>query len=117
MLTLSLGTYGCRVVQKAFDHISSSQREKLAQELDGHIMQCVRDQNANHVVQKVIERVDPSASRLSQPHSSGMFRRLPPTAIRVAYCNGRSNIVQRSKAAVVGRVACRERVADATSVW
>lgn len=26
-------------------------------ELDGHIMRCVRDQNGNHVIQKVIECV------------------------------------------------------------
>lgn len=30
-----------------------------AQELDGHVKRCVRDQNGNHVIQKCIERVAP----------------------------------------------------------
>lgn len=29
------------------------------QELDGHVMKCVRDQNGNHVIQKCIECVPP----------------------------------------------------------
>lgn len=29
----------------------------MVQELDGHVMRCVRDQNGNHVIQKCIECV------------------------------------------------------------
>lgn len=31
------------------------QKIKMVEELEGHIMRCVRDQNGNHVVQKCIE--------------------------------------------------------------
>ena len=33
----------------------------MVQELDGHIMRCVRDQNGNHVIQKCIECVPEDA--------------------------------------------------------
>ncbi len=33
----------------------------MVQELDGHVLKCVKDQNGNHVVQKCIECVDPVA--------------------------------------------------------
>ena len=32
---------------------------EVVQELDGHVLKCVKDQNGNHVVQKCIECVDP----------------------------------------------------------
>lgn len=37
--------------------IELDQKAKLAQELDGHVMRCVHDQNGNHVIQKCIECV------------------------------------------------------------
>lgn len=37
--------------------IELDQKTRLVQELDGHIMKCVRDQNGNHVIQKCIECV------------------------------------------------------------
>ena len=33
------------------------QQATLVQELDGHVLKCVKDQNGNHVIQKAIERV------------------------------------------------------------
>ena len=33
----------------------------MVQELDGHVMRCVRDQNGNHVIQKCIECVPEDA--------------------------------------------------------
>ena len=39
--------------------IDSEQQIRLISELDGHVMQCVRDQNGNHVIQKCIECVPP----------------------------------------------------------
>lgn len=55
VLNLSLQTYGCRVVQKAFDHVDFHQQLTLAAELDGAVPSCVLNQNANHVIQKCIE--------------------------------------------------------------
>lgn len=60
ILPLSLSTYGCRVVQRALDFADGPNKLRMAAELHDHILQCVRDQNANHVVQKILERVTPS---------------------------------------------------------
>ncbi|KAB2602011.1 pumilio 1-like [Pyrus ussuriensis x Pyrus communis] len=35
----------------------------MVEELDGHVMRCVRDQNGNHVIQKCIECVPEEAIR------------------------------------------------------
>ena len=45
------------VVVQVFD---AAGKEAICRELEGHTQQCVRDQNGNHVVQKVIECVQPS---------------------------------------------------------
>ena len=52
---VSLQMYGCRVIQKAAEVVYTDQQLKLVQELDGHVMCCVLDQNGNHVIQKCIE--------------------------------------------------------------
>ncbi|KAI8844773.1 Pumilio1 in complex with Cyclinb reverse Rna [Chytridium lagenaria] len=57
VLSLSLQMYGCRVVQKALEHVLSDQQIALVKELDGNVLKCVKDQNGNHVIQKAIERV------------------------------------------------------------
>jgi hypothetical protein len=57
VLSLSLQMYGCRVVQKALEHVLSDQQASLVRELDGNVLKCVKDQNGNHVIQKAIERV------------------------------------------------------------
>jgi hypothetical protein len=57
VLTLSLQMYGCRVVQKALEHVLTDQQASLVRELDGTVLKCVKDQNGNHVIQKAIERV------------------------------------------------------------
>lgn len=57
VLVLSLQMYGCRVVQKALEVLDTDAQCELLAELDGNVMRCVRDQNGNHVVQKVIECV------------------------------------------------------------
>ncbi|KAF7843114.1 pumilio-like protein 5 isoform X1 [Senna tora] len=51
ILPLSLQMYGCR----ALEVIELDQKTLLVQELDGHVMRCVHDQNGNHVIQKCIE--------------------------------------------------------------
>lgn len=45
---------------QALEHVLVEQQVALAEELQGHVLQCVKDQNANHVIQKIIERVSPS---------------------------------------------------------
>jgi len=57
VLHLATQTYGCRVLQKALDSVHPRFMGFVAEELRDHIPACVLDQNANHVVQKVIERM------------------------------------------------------------
>jgi len=49
--------YGCRVIQKALEVIAPDQQSVLVKELEGHVLKCIKDQNGNHVIQKVIEQV------------------------------------------------------------
>ena len=46
-------------MQKALEVIDPEQQIYLVQELEGHVLTCIKDQNGNHVIQKVIEHVDP----------------------------------------------------------
>ena len=83
ILELSLSTYGCRVVQTALDVIPDAAKRRLASELKVHVKRSVRsstthfhidhhiisiitkhtknkqvrDQNGNHVVQKIVENI------------------------------------------------------------
>jgi pumilio RNA-binding family len=57
MLPMALQMYGCRVIQKALTRIAPALQVELVSELDGHVMDCVKDQNGNHVIQKCIEIV------------------------------------------------------------
>lgn len=45
-------------MQKALEHLLLGQREKLVAELEGHIIECVKSSNANHVIQRLIS-LDP----------------------------------------------------------
>ncbi|KAH9078272.1 hypothetical protein Ae201684P_019363 [Aphanomyces euteiches] len=66
MIDLALQMYGCRVIQKALESDYHAEKLELICELEGQVLRCVKDQNANHVVQKCIEVLpwkDPSASR------------------------------------------------------
>jgi hypothetical protein len=57
VLTLAVQMYGCRVVQKALEHVLVDQQAAIIHELEGHVLRCVKDQNGNHVIQKAIECV------------------------------------------------------------
>ena len=46
---------------QAIEVVDLDQKIKMVEELDGHIMRCVRDQNGNHVIQKCIECVPEDA--------------------------------------------------------
>jgi len=60
--SLSQEAYGCRQVQAALDAAESDKVcESLASELRGHILQACRCPHANHVLQKCISQLRPSA--------------------------------------------------------
>lgn len=56
---LSLHMYGCRVIQKLIDIIDESFIPAISLELSPYFKKCVEDQNGNHVLQKLIERLKP----------------------------------------------------------
>jgi pumilio RNA-binding family len=56
---LSFSTYGCRVVQRMLDCVDQPGRMQIANEVKDHVETFVCDQNANHVVQKILERSTP----------------------------------------------------------
>ncbi|CAK5089790.1 unnamed protein product [Meloidogyne enterolobii] len=51
--------YGCRVIQKALESVDQDCQMEVIKEISNHVLKCVKDQNGNHVVQKIIERVEP----------------------------------------------------------
>eukprot|EP00397_Hematodinium_sp_SG-2012_P007610 GEMP01007658.1.p1 GENE.GEMP01007658.1~~GEMP01007658.1.p1 ORF type:complete len:653 (+),score=101.96 GEMP01007658.1:34-1959(+) len=57
VLHLSLHMYGCRVIQKALEWCSLDLQLLLMKEVQCHVLECVEDQNGNHVIQKCIERM------------------------------------------------------------
>jgi pumilio RNA-binding family len=58
---LSVDLYGCRVVQKVLDEVSTDQQVSLVNELSGHVVECIEDQHGNHVVQKCIHTLPPES--------------------------------------------------------
>lgn len=59
LLTLSITN--TQVVQKALEHVLPEQRERLVTELVGHVIECVKSANANHVIQRLIALDPPPA--------------------------------------------------------
>lgn len=58
-MKLALQMYGCRVIQKALEYVEEKYQHEILAEMEGQVLKCVKDQNGNHVIQKVIERVEP----------------------------------------------------------
>ena len=56
---LSLHMYGCRVMQQLITVIDESYLPKITFELKDHFEKCIEDQNGNHVIQKLIDRLKP----------------------------------------------------------
>jgi hypothetical protein len=56
---LSLHMYGCRVMQQLIAVIDEKYLEQITLELKDHFTKCIEDQNGNHVIQKLIERLKP----------------------------------------------------------
>eukprot|EP00798_Chlamydomonas_sp_ICE-L_P014163 gene14163-20130_t len=63
VVELSLQMYGCRVVQKALEVVPLDKQCAIIAELDNQMMRCVRDQNGNHVIQKIVKCVPSSSIR------------------------------------------------------
>jgi TRAP-type C4-dicarboxylate transport system substrate-binding protein len=40
-----------QVVQKAFEHVLKDQKDQLVEELKNKVIECVKDNNGNHVIQ------------------------------------------------------------------
>jgi pumilio RNA-binding family len=66
---LSMQMYGCRVVQKALEYVSTSRLITLVQEFESPpvLLRCVHDANGNHVIQKCIEIVSRVAKEAPTP--------------------------------------------------
>ena len=56
---LSLHMYGCRVIQQLLTVIDDQYVPDITEELAPYFAKCIEDQNGNHVIQKIIERLHP----------------------------------------------------------
>ena len=56
---LSLHMYGCRVIQQLLNVIDDKYVPEITEELAPYFEKCIEDQNGNHVIQKIIERLQP----------------------------------------------------------
>jgi len=54
---LSQHVYGCRVVQKAIDHVPRERQNAFVRELEPRVLDCVLNANGNHVIQKLVQRL------------------------------------------------------------
>ncbi len=72
VLWLSKDTYGCRTVQAMITHVFCTndgqvnesvipieRQDKMLLELNGKVLECAQDQNANHVLQVFLEKIRP----------------------------------------------------------
>lgn len=50
--------YGCRVVQKALETLGEEEQIEIVKRVENISEKAVQDQNANHVIQRIIEKVD-----------------------------------------------------------
>jgi len=81
---------------------------ELANELEGNVLKCVKDQNGNHVVQKCIECIDPKHLSFITDAFKGQV------SSDVTYCQGRVKYMASSalvapcgRGTVVSIVSCR----------
>eukprot|EP01059_Diplonema_ambulator_P013826 TRINITY_DN2448_c0_g1_i1.p1 TRINITY_DN2448_c0_g1~~TRINITY_DN2448_c0_g1_i1.p1 ORF type:complete len:463 (+),score=87.14 TRINITY_DN2448_c0_g1_i1:499-1887(+) len=54
---LALNTFGCRILQQGLKGIPDEYGDMVVSELEGHVMECIQDQNGNHVIQRCIEHI------------------------------------------------------------
>lgn len=71
-VNLSMQMYGCRVVQKALEYVSTHRLVELVQEFEvpATLLNCVHDANGNHVIQKCIEIVSKAAREAPNQESA-----------------------------------------------
>ena len=65
VLTLSLHIYGCRVIQAALDVLPYEAKLKIADEIAPHTLGCAADRHANHVIQKCLQAIQPTAEAVA----------------------------------------------------
>ena len=72
ILIAAMQMYGCRVVQKALEYVSTQRLIALVSEFENPpvLLRCVHDSNGNHVIQKCIEIVSRVAKEASTPELS-----------------------------------------------
>lgn len=61
IVPLAMDKIGCRVIQSALNDADNSCRVAIARAFRGHVLRAIRCQNANHVIQRVIELVAPES--------------------------------------------------------
>jgi len=49
--------HGCRVVQRILETAPVELQLTLVKEIEARVLECVEDQNGNHVIQKCLERM------------------------------------------------------------
>ena len=59
---LSIHMYGCRVIQQLICAINEKYLSQITLELKDHFAKLIEDQNGNHVIQKLIERLKPGVN-------------------------------------------------------
>jgi pumilio RNA-binding family len=52
--------YGCRVIQILIDVVPNEFISQIVVELNNFYRKCIEDQNGNHVIQKLIEKLTPN---------------------------------------------------------
>jgi hypothetical protein len=78
MIQMTKSKYGCRVIQKAFEFAQIDQQNLLVSELKNcSIVELIKDQNGNHVIQKMIEVLyRDRANKLSSKHLQYITKRV-----------------------------------------
>lgn len=81
--------YGCRVVQKALEYVSTQRLIALVSEFENPpvLLRCVHDSNGNHVIQKCIEIVSRVAKEASTPElSEFLSSRIQVMGVMMQWC-------------------------------
>merc|ERR1719264_216709 len=61
LLHLSQERHGCRVIQKAIQHVPRESQVQMAEMLRGNVILCIECMHGNHVIQKCIEQMPPDS--------------------------------------------------------
>jgi len=61
LLVLATETHGCRVIQKAIQHVPRESQLVMASKLKENVVACIESMHGNHVIQKCIEQMPPDS--------------------------------------------------------